>query len=262
MIDKEAILSDSLKSNVFSVKTNKKNAFVFTLSDFHIGSGNKDYIKNIINFVNSLDNAYVVIGGDLLDNPTKNSPGSLLDNYCTPKEQIDLAVELLTPIKNKIVAFIEGNHENRTEKDCYISITQMIATLLGIPETYKRELAIGYFSVGKENCYTYVDIHKHRKTKNYYDFYNADCLIMEHTHEYNYIEKPVIYHNKFAKVPSVRMSYIINNGSALVMPHYAKSSGYALQGMGTWIIELSGGKRNIKIWKDTDLIEAIDRGYK
>lgn len=260
MLIKEEFLTETLQNNVFVVNSNNSNAYIFTLSDLHIGLGNQKYIKSIIDFIKDIDNAYVVIGGDLLDNPIKNSPASPLEDYLAPQDQINKAVELLKPIKNKIVAIIEGNHEKRTEKDCYISITQMLATLLGIPETYKRELAIGYITLN-DNCYVYVDLHKHRKTRNYYSFYNADVLILEHTHEYNYIEKPIIFHNRYTKKPSVRTVYEINNGSALAFPHYAKHAGYSMQSIGTYIVELSGKQRNIKIWKDVDLIEAIERGY-
>jgi len=260
MLNKDDILTETLQNNVFVLNTNKENAFIFTLSDLHIGLGNQKYIKAIIDFISSLDNAYVILGGDLLDNPIKSSPASPLEDYLTPQQQIDKAVELLTPIKHKIVAIIEGNHEKRTEKETYISITQMLSTLLGIPNTYKRELAIGYITLN-ENCYVYVDLHKHRKTKNYYAFYNADILVLEHTHEYNYTEKPIIFHNKYTKKPSVRTVYEINNGSALAFPHYAKYAGYSIQSIGTYVVELSGKQRNIKVWKDVDLINAIERGY-
>ena len=262
MLDKEELLSSTLQNNVFSVRVDKDNAFIFTLSDLHIGLGNLDYIKDIIKFISNIDNAYVVIGGDLTNNSIKNSLGSVLEEYVSGGDQVKLAVELLTPIKDKILAMIEGNHEKRTQEAAYISITQMIATMLGIPDRYKQELAIGYISVGADNCYTYVDLHKHRKTKNYYDFYNADCLVLEHTHEYSFTEKPVIFHNKYTKKPSIRNTYVINNGSALAFPSYAKKSGYSVQTIGTYIIELSGKKRNIKVWKDTDLIDAMNRGYK
>ena len=262
MLNKEELLSSTLQNNVFSVRVDKDNAFIFTLSDLHIGLGNLDYIKDIIKFISNIDNAYVVIGGDLTNNSIKNSLGSVLEEYVSGSDQVKMAVELLTPIKDKILAMIEGNHEKRTQEAAYISITQMIATMLGIPDRYKQELAIGYISVGDDNCYTYVDLHKHRKTKNYYDFYNADCLVLEHTHEYSFTEKPVIFHNKYTKKPSIRNTYVINNGSALAFPSYAKKAGYSVQTIGTYIIELSGKRRNIKVWKDTDLVDAMNRGYK
>lgn len=264
MIDKDSILSETIEKNVFNVRLECDNAFVFTLSDLHIGLGSRQYIEAIVKFILSIPNAYVVVGGDLIDNPIKNSKGSVLECYADPQEQIKLAVEILKPLVDdkRILAIIgSGNHEDRTMKEAYISVTQIIATMLGISDLYVSEFAIGYITVN-DNCYTYCNLHKHKKTKNYYSYFNVECLILEHTHEYSYEEKPVIYHNKFTKKPSVRSSYIINNGSALALPHYAKMAGYAMQQIGTYVLELSGGKRGIKIWRDIDLYDAINRGYK
>ena len=51
MIDKETILKDSLSNNVFSVSEDLDNAFIFTLSDLHIGMGNMNYIREIVKFI-------------------------------------------------------------------------------------------------------------------------------------------------------------------------------------------------------------------
>ena len=123
MLDKEQILSETLVKNTFDVRINNDNAFIFTLSDLHIGIGNKQYIKDIIEFIRKMDNAYVIIGGDILNNTTKTSLGSVLEEYATGEEQVNLAVELLKPIKDKILAMIEGNHEHRTTDISYISLT-------------------------------------------------------------------------------------------------------------------------------------------
>lgn len=262
MFNKEEILSETLLKNVFDIRIETDNAFIFTISDAHLGMGNLCYIKDMINFIKKTPNSYVVLGGDIFENAIRLSRGDIRECYAPPQKQLEMAVELFTPIKDKILALIEGNHEKRTEDAAYISLTQMLATMLGIPTKYKYELAIGYISVGNDNCYTYVDLHKHKKTKNYYDFYNANILILEHTHELSYTEKPVIFHNKYTKKPSIRINYVINNGTALAFASYAKKEGYAIQNLGSYVVELSGKKRNIKVWRDSDLYDAIERGYK
>lgn len=255
------ILTESIERNTFHV-AGEGDSFIFTLSDLHIGLGNKEYIQNIINFIKDLPNAYTVIGSDLIDNPTKNSKGSVLECYADTQEQIHLAVELLKPIKDKIVAIVDaGNHEDRTMKESYISITQMIATLLEIPQKYVKDFALGYFDIGK-NTYIYGNIHKHRKQIDYYDYMNTDILVLEHTHELSFREKPKLYHNKYTKRTSVRNSYIINNGSMMAFPPYAKKAGYKMQPIGTYVIELFSRDRNIIIWRDSDLYTAIKNGYK
>ena len=101
----QEILTQSIQQNIFKVRK-EEDTFLFTLSDLHIGMGNLDYIKQIVKFIEGLDNALLVIGGDLIDNPTRTSKGSVIECYATPQEQIQLAVQTLKPIKDKIVAIL------------------------------------------------------------------------------------------------------------------------------------------------------------
>jgi len=264
MIDKEEILSSKIEENIFSARINADKAFIVTLSDLHIGLGDRSYIKSIIDFILSVPNMYVVLGGDCINNTTRTSKGCVLEEYSTGQEQINMVIEYMKPLvsDNRIIAICGGgNHEHRSYEDCFISIPQMIATLLGIPNLYTADIAIGYINVNKI-CYMYGVIHKHRKTKNFYDYMNMDILILEHTHELNIREKLVFEHNKFAKKTSIRTVYEVDNGSALAMPSYAKFSGYRGLPIGCYITELSGQKRDITIWKDVDLFKAIENGYK
>ena len=262
MLDKEAILSETLQKNVFSTRIDKDNAYIFTLSDLHVGASSLPYLKSLIEFISNIDNAYVIVSGDLLNNTTKNSVGSVLEEYASGTEQVKLAVELLTPIKSKIVAIVgSGNHERRSQLDCYITLTEMVATLLGIPEKYTYEFAIGYINC-KDVCYIYTDIHKHNRALDYYDYFNADILITEHTHQLNFHEKVVINHNKYTKKPAFKTVYRIENGSALAYPSYSKIGGMKPLPIGMYVVEVSGKKHDIKIWKDSDLYNALERGYK
>lgn len=263
MFDNDKVLSDKLKENTFSKRIESDRAFVVTLSDLHVGMGDKNYIQYIVDFILSIPNMYVVIGGDAINNTTRNSKGCVLEEYATGQEQIQLLVDYLKPLSenNRILAVCGGgNHERRSYEDCYISIPQIIATLLGVPNLYTADIAIGYINVRKV-CYMYGVIHKHRKTNNYYEHMNMDILVKEHTHELNFKEKLVFEHNKIAKASSLKTVYELDNGSALALPSYAKFNGYRPLPIGCYIAELSGISRNIIIWKDSDLCRAIENGY-
>lgn len=263
MTDREEILNNELSKNVFQLRLDTKQAFIVTLSDLHIGAGDRQYIKDIIDFILSVPNMYVILGGDMVNNTTKNSKGCVLEEYATGQEQLKLLVEYMKPLveQNKIIAvFGGGNHEERSYNDCFISIPELVATMLEIPNKYIPDMAIGYITL-KEVCYVYGIIHKHRRAKNYYEHLNCDILVMEHTHELNCTEKLVLSHNKFTKSPSFKVIYELDNGSALALPSYAKRAGYRPLPIGCYIAELSGKKRDITIWKDTDLFKAIRGGY-
>ena len=264
MISKEKILSEKLIKNTFKLKVEADRIFLVTLSDLHIGMGDRNYIKEIINVILSIPNMYVILGGDSINNTTKTSKGNVLEEYATGQEQVNMLVEYMKPLVNnkRIIAICGGgNHEQRSYNDCFISIPEMVATLLGVPNLYVDDMAIGYINVN-DICYMYGVIHKHKKTKNYYDHMNMDILVMEHTHELNIREKIVLEHNKFAKKTSIKTVYELDNGSALALPSYAKLNGYRPLPIGCYITELSGKKRDITIWKDSDLCKAIENGYK
>jgi len=264
MVDSNEVLSTNLKQNIFKLRIDADKAFVVTLSDLHIGAGDRDYIKSIVSFILSVPNMYVILGGDAVNNTTKTSKGCVLEEYATGQQQINMLVEYMKPLvkeKRLIAVLGGGNHERRSYNDCYISIPEMVATLLGVPDFYIPDIAIGYINV-KDICYMYGVIHKHKKTRNYYEHLNMDVLILEHTHELNYTEKLVLEHNKYAKKTTVKTVYEIDNGSALALPSYAKFSGYRPLPIGCYIVELSGKKRDVMVWKDIDLYRAIENGYR
>lgn len=66
-------------------------------------------------------NGYIVIGGDLLNNATKQSVSNCFDDL-RPREAKRRISEMLFPYRDKILAAIPGNHERRNKDvdDCPI----------------------------------------------------------------------------------------------------------------------------------------------
>jgi hypothetical protein len=92
---------------------------VLFLSDLHIGNANVDfdYIDKLIDFVKNHDRAFVVLNGDLIDNWVMLSPkGGEYEQTLKPETQQKVINYKLEPIKDKILAVITGNHENRSER--------------------------------------------------------------------------------------------------------------------------------------------------
>jgi len=50
----------------------------------------------------------------------------------SPQEQIKKAVELFSPVKDKILGVVNGNHERRISKVAGIDITEVMADKLGV----------------------------------------------------------------------------------------------------------------------------------
>ena len=106
--------------------TKDSKLFIEPLGDIHIGSKSVNYEK-LIERINAIKNdpcRYTVIMGDCIDNITAYAGGamdkrwmgynSLDKTYAEPEEQADRFVELMEPIKDKIIGIMVGNHEFKT----------------------------------------------------------------------------------------------------------------------------------------------------
>ena len=264
MLNKEQIASEKLNSHLFTHRINADKAFIVVLSDIHEGINHRAYFKSIIDFILTIPNCYVIIGGDSINASIRGSKGNTTEEWSSGDKQIyDLVDDLKSLVDdNRIIAIGEdGNHNDRIYNDAYISVNKMIAILLGIREKYTGNMCIGMINVNK-CCYTLSIIHKNRKTNNYYEYQRVDLLIKEHWHDLKYECKAVFDFNKTAKTISLVPTYEIYNGSFLNLPDYGMKAGYRPQFMGTYFIELSGKDRNISIWEDNKLYMAIKGGYK
>ena len=85
-------------------------------ADEHIGDEHCDLdrLKERIKYVSETPNAYCLLNGDILDNATKTSIGDTYTQEFNPMEQLKVATELFSPLKDKILAITHGNHEART----------------------------------------------------------------------------------------------------------------------------------------------------
>jgi len=126
---------------------------IHVLSDWHLGDANckLDDIKEIIKSIANNKNSYALINGDLINNAIKSSVSDIYSEKLSPMEQIDMAYELLSPIKHKILGVTSGNHENRSYKDSGVDLTAFLATKLGVVDKYDPIATAIYLRVGEQN---------------------------------------------------------------------------------------------------------------
>jgi predicted phosphodiesterase len=95
---------------------------IIPLGDIHVGSANcdKTKLKELIEWIKNKENCFVIGMGDYCDAININDKRfrfSELDPYFQSKienlgiEQVRYSIELLKPIKEKILVMIPGNHE-------------------------------------------------------------------------------------------------------------------------------------------------------
>ena len=102
--------------------------------DWHHGSKTSN-LKAIQTWVDMIrDNQwYVLLMGDLTENATLGSVGSVFEQTITPQEQVDEVAEILMPVKDYILGSISGNHGMRTVKLTGLDPDMILAAKLGCP---------------------------------------------------------------------------------------------------------------------------------
>jgi len=109
--------ADKPKSNKDHFTYSSQNeVHLYIISDIHYGAHgfDKKAFMNYINQIRNDDKAAVIIIGDLIDNATQGSKGCVFSQRVSPQKQVETIIEMLTPIKDKIIFFCIGNHEERT----------------------------------------------------------------------------------------------------------------------------------------------------
>lgn len=124
-----------------------------TFADEHLGDEHCDLKRLIqrIEYVRDTPNAYCILNGDIIDNATKTSIGDIYAQEFAPMEQLQRAVDLFGPIKDKILAITHGNHENRTYRNEGINLSSLMAAQLGLSNRYTATSAVLFVHVGEES---------------------------------------------------------------------------------------------------------------
>jgi hypothetical protein len=130
-----------------------KELRIYTFADFHIGDAFCD-IKSIIKTIEKVkkdEDGYVILNGDIINNATKTSISDCYAEAMKPMDQVKLFVGLFEPIKSKIIAVLQGNHEKRTYNKEGIDITRLVCMQLGIEDRYSPTSALIFLRFGKES---------------------------------------------------------------------------------------------------------------
>ena len=235
------------------------------MADLHIGDSQCDFklIMDRIEYIKNTPNAYCILDGDLMDTAIASSIGDTYAANLQPMEQLKQCVKIFDPIKDKILAVLSGNHENRIYKSDGIDITEIMCSQLGIPERYSPTTALLFIRFGERKG-------KHHKRPQLYTAYvthgsgggrkeggkvnrladlasivDADIYISGHTH------LPVVFKESFFRVSGANSSValvdkmFINLGASLDYGGYGDKAGFKPASKRSPVIYLDGHKRDM-----------------
>lgn len=235
-------------------------------ADEHIGDEHCD-LKSLLEriaYVRDTDNAYCILNGDLLDNATKTSIGDSYAQVFNPMEQLEKAVAIFGPIKEKILCITHGNHEARTYRNEGINLSSLIAAQLGLQEVYTPTSAIIFLRFGKGTqkihgrkiCYTIYALHgsgggrkegaKAIRLADMASIIDADIYIHSHTH------LPMILREAFYRIDTLNSTValvdklFVNTAANLNYGGYGEAGEFKPSSKETPVIYLSGTKKVFK----------------
>lgn len=240
-----------------------------TFADEHLGDMCCD-VKRLmqrIEYVKNTPSAYCILNGDIIDNATKTSIGDIYGQELNPMTQLERAVEIFEPIKDKIICITHGNHENRTYKSEGINLSALLATQLGLIKKYTPTSAVLFIRVGESTkgketngsgkrrqiCYTGYVLHgsgggrkeggKINRLADMASIIDTDFYIHSHTH------LPVIMSEGFFRIDprNSAVAFVeklfVNTGSNLEYGGYGEFGEFKPNSKKTPVIYLNGRKK-------------------
>jgi len=170
----------------------KEYLTVVPFGDTHYGSKECDekLIHEWIDWIKGQKNIAVIGMGDFINCGTKVSVGAgSYDDKKVPEEQYNDMIDMLKPIKDKIIGMHIGNHEERIRQLSSFDIVKEMSKRLDVPY-------LGYSALHKlrVNEFNYIAFSTHGSSggtttsgrisacQKLQDVANADLYLMGHTH--------------------------------------------------------------------------------
>lgn len=241
--------------------------YVIPLGDWHLGDRfcRRDIIQGYLNWVKQRDNAFIILGGDLMNCANKTSTPELFDDLTRPDDAYKMVRAMLEPVKDKILMIIRGNHEEDIYRKVGVDFTDRLAYDLGdIP--YKPDggmVAMWLTCQGKSVVFSVYTTHgwggprtigaKVNKVEELGKAYRADVVILFHDHTAN------IHFGNAKELPTnlslrrpmhVRRARImyVNAGGFVDYGGYIQRKGYAPQDLRTPRIRLEAKRNKEEGW--------------
>ena len=170
---------------------------VWAVADVHLGSRECDVdgFRAFIAKAAKDPDAYIVLCGDMVNNGVKDSLTNVYEEVMMPSAQIEKAVELLEPVKDRILGAVGGNHESRSRKAVDLDPMYAIMLMLGKGELYRTNFAMLRINLerGKtKDHYALMLVHgktENKKRQFAYAVEGVDAIVSGHTHN-GIVEKP------------------------------------------------------------------------
>ena len=123
---------------------------IYPISDVHLGAEEhmtrawEQFCQTVLN----QENAYLILGGDLMNNATRSSVSNIFHETMSPSMQKKVLTKMLEPLKDRVLCGVPGNHERRSEKDADNEPLYDIMCKLDIEDRYRHDIAFLKIQLG------------------------------------------------------------------------------------------------------------------
>ena len=244
-----------------------RDIILFPISDVHLGAS-EHMEKEWADFCRQIEetpNAYIILGGDLINNATRNSVSNVFEETMRPREQKKVMAEMLTPIRDRILCAVSGNHERRSGKDADDDPTYDIMCKLDIEHLYRENMAFVKIRIGKRDgdgtknpTYMLTVTHGagggiltggavNRNERFGYIVDGMDCLIVGHTHKPFVTQPSKIKIDPFNNKVDIKPFKVVSSSSWLNYGGYAAQKMLLASSHAPQTITLCGNRKDIKV---------------
>lgn len=244
-----------------------RDIILFPISDVHLGA-TEHMEKEWADFCRQIEetpNAYIVLGGDLINNSTRTSVANVFEETMRPREQKKVIAEMLTPIRDRILCAVSGNHERRSGKDADDDPTYDIMCKLDIEHLYRENMAFVKIRIGKKDgdgmknpTYMLTVTHGagggiltggavNRNERFGYVVDGMDCLIVGHTHKPFVTQPSKIKIDPFNNKVDIKPFKVVSSTSWLNYGGYAAQKMLLPSSHAPQTITLCGNRKDIKV---------------
>lgn len=245
----------------------RQDITIYPISDVHLGAA-EHLEREWANFCTSVledPNAYIILGGDLINNATRSSVSNIFEERYRPSTQKKMMREMLTPLKERILCAVTGNHERRSMKDADDDPTYDIMVKLDLEHLYRQNMAFVKLQFGNpkgdgRTNPTYVLTVTHgagggiytgaavnRNERFGYVLDGCDILIVGHSH------KPFVTQPSKIKIDPYNNKVSLRPFKVVTSTSWLEYGGYAAQKMllpATYTpqsIKLYGNKKRVEV---------------
>lgn len=237
------------------------------IADVHLGA-QEHMTREWENFCSTIlddPNAYIILGGDLINNATRNSVSNVFDETMRPREQKRVMAEMLQPLRERILCAVPGNHEGRSGKDADDDPMYDILCKLDLEELWRENIAFVKVQIGppekdgkKNPTYMLVVMHGagggiytgaavNRNERFGYVLDGADALLVGHSHKPFVTQPGKIYIDKYNNQVSIKPFKVITATSWLNYGGYAAKKMLLPASHAPQVITLFGRRKEIKV---------------